>query len=201
MAVFVVVIGWLTIALALTLAMARRGHDVFMWAILSTVLGPLALPLAVRATSRGAGRTTTPRRPGAVLVGVDRGADPVELAHCLAEVPSLDRATGITLAAVLDLETPDTAAGRADIRATEEHLLDVAAALAADGRVSPPFERVVTFGEPAEELARLANDGGFAMVVLGGPASSAEHLLRGSVRARLAERTRVPLVLTGVPAR
>ncbi len=48
---FFVVIGvaWLAIGLVLSIVMGRRGHDTFSWLLLGTVLGPLAVVLAVEA--------------------------------------------------------------------------------------------------------------------------------------------------------
>jgi hypothetical protein len=73
---------WVGVALLLALVMGRHGHDPFAWWLLGTLLGPLALPLAVSAQRRRGGRVWLVRagRPGRgpvdVLVGLDAPARP-----------------------------------------------------------------------------------------------------------------------------
>ena len=43
---------WIGIGVLLALLMGRHGHDPFAWWLLGTLLGPLALPLAVAAERR-----------------------------------------------------------------------------------------------------------------------------------------------------
>ena len=53
--VLIIVIGavWLTIGLVLSLVLGRRGHDGFTWLVIGTLLGPLALLLALDAVQNG----------------------------------------------------------------------------------------------------------------------------------------------------
>jgi hypothetical protein len=57
---------WVGVGLLLALVMGRRGHDPFAWWLLGTLLGPLALPLAISAERRRGERTRLVRsgRPG-----------------------------------------------------------------------------------------------------------------------------------------
>ena len=75
---FFVVIGaaWLAIGLVLSIVMGRRGHDSFSWLLLGTVLGPLAVVLAVEA-----GRHDERLRPAPVGAGtpVAAGNGPVDV--------------------------------------------------------------------------------------------------------------------------
>ena len=68
---------WIGIGLLLALVMGRHGHDPFAWWLLGTLLGPLALPLALSAEWCQAERAqqlrigVPGRGPVDVLVGLD----------------------------------------------------------------------------------------------------------------------------------
>jgi nucleotide-binding universal stress UspA family protein len=72
---------WAGVGLLLALVMGRNGHDPFAWWLLGTLLGPLALPLAISAQRRRRDRAWLVRsgRPGRgpvdVLVGLDGSAE------------------------------------------------------------------------------------------------------------------------------
>ena len=97
------------IGLLLALVMGRHGHDPFAWWLLGTLLGPLALPLALSAERRQAERAqqlhigVPGRGPVDVLVGLDglsqAGAALLTVLDLLG--PQLGR---LTLATVVDLD-------------------------------------------------------------------------------------------------
>jgi nucleotide-binding universal stress UspA family protein len=192
MLAFIVV--WLAIVVGTTFVMARLGHSWFTWAVLSMALGPLSWPLAIGAER--AQRQLTPSvspHPGDALVGVAPWArSPDAIRDCL--VAAADRAHGATLVCVVDAEDATTPAGEAAWREAELDLLRCAEALEASGVVRGHVDCHLAFGRAADELARLAESGGYGVIVLGSCGSRAHHVLHGHVASQIRRRTSIPVV-------
>ena len=110
--------------------------------------------------------------------------------------PRVGRAT---IATVLETEAAATASGQAVIRVTEDELQRLADELVSSGLVQGPVTCRVLFGRPADELARLAQLGGYRAIVVGPSGSWMHHLLQGHTRSRLERRTSVPVILAVPP--
>ena len=100
---------WIGFGLLLALVMGRHGHDPFAWWLLGTLLGPLAVPLAVSSEGRQAERPerlrveVPGRGPVDVLVGLD--GSPEAAAALLTVLDLLGPQLGrLTLATVIDLD-------------------------------------------------------------------------------------------------
>jgi nucleotide-binding universal stress UspA family protein len=199
---------WAGIGLLLALVMGRHGHDPFPWWLLGTLLGPLALPLAIAAERRRGERAWLVRsgRPGRgpvdVLVGLDGSA---EAAAALAAVLELlgPRLGRLTLATVIDLDASvehDRAMARARAElerrgrlvqlrlSTGQHGPD-------DGRRVPAL--VLVTGHPAQVLPRLAAEGGYDLLVVGSRGAGPSKVLLGSTATSLAAHAKVPVLVAG----
>jgi nucleotide-binding universal stress UspA family protein len=199
---------WVGVGLLLALVMGCHGHDPFAWWLLGTLLGPLALPLAVSAEHRRekwawlvrAGRPG--RGPVDVLVGLDGSG---EAAAALATVLELlgPRLGRLILVTVLELDASvehDRAQARARAElerqgrlvqlrlSTGEHGPD-------DGRRVPAL--VLAAGHPAEALARLAAEGGYDLLVVGSRGAGPSKVLLGSTATALAAHAKVPVLIAG----
>jgi nucleotide-binding universal stress UspA family protein len=167
---------WVGVGVLLALIMGRHGHDPFAWWLLGILLGPLALPLAVSADRQG---------ERAWLVRAERpGRGPVDVLVGLDGSPEAAAA----LAAALDLLGPELERqGRlAQLRlSTGEHSLDDAWAPAL----------VLAAGRPADVLSRLAAEGGYDLLVVGGRGTGLSKVLLGSTATTLAAKAKVPVLV------
>lgn len=190
--VVVVVAVWLAVGAGAALLMHRKGHDMFSWSVLFTVLGPLAVPLAVSSHRHPQRETPGRAHQGAldVLVGHDGspGAD-----RALSSAVDLFGAqmTSLTLAAVVDLEASTTVQGHETEREETLRLQQIAGGL----RVPcGPVETVVLHGCPATALSQYAVNHGYELVVVGSDGRPPwRRVLAGSVARRLSAVTPVPV--------
>ena len=169
---FIAIAAWLAIGAAAVVAMHRRGHDTFSWAILFVFLGPLALPLAVSSERHPPSPPPWPDHDGAfdVLVAHDGSAATGNALDATLELLG-ERVTSITLAAVVDTEAASTVRGAGTCHDADERL--GAAAEALRSRTAAPVETVVLFGEPCHALSDFAAAHGYELIV--GPARVAKH--------------------------
>jgi hypothetical protein len=138
-----------------------------------------------------------PTAHGDVLVAVAPWVR--ETRPILDAVRALDpRPRSVTLATVLDAEDARTQAGSETAREGEAFLRRCCSELEASGLVGGPVECTVRYGFAADELAKLANSGGYERIVLGPSASATHHLVHGRTRARLERQTSSPILRPGV---
>jgi nucleotide-binding universal stress UspA family protein len=192
-----VAVAWCAIGTVISIWMRRRGHELFMWAYLGVVLGPLVLPLAVQAIARERHVAATPvRRAPAndgrlgVIVGIDGSPESLAAAQSAAALLG-DRIGRLTLAAVVDYDRADARSpeGR---READAHLAEAAHAIAF--AFGTP-ERVTLVGLPAAALERAAVESGADLLVVGHRGRGASRALLGSVATRLASGTGVPVLI------
>lgn len=196
--------GWLAIGLALAVGMSRRGHDPFVWWLLGTALGPLALVLAVPAARRPRGRPLSSHRaatPGSVdvLVGIDGSAHAAAALQAALDLLG-GRVGRIALATVLRLD--DSPERRLEESAARQRLERVAATVVRTGpsnRLLTVPELVLLSGRPADELERFAIEEGYGLLVVGIRGAGLSTVLLGSAATALAGRGGVPVLVAGDP--
>ena len=185
---------WLAIGLTASIVMGRRGHDAFGWLVIGTVLGPLAIPIAVRTIREERpihGREIQAGSPGAgsvdVLVGLDGSAASERALRRSLELLG-DRVGRLTLATVLGHEGPATGSfDEGDAVAAIERIAE-----ALPGR-DPGV--VVLRGRPADALVRHADEHGAELLVVGRRGHGATKAVLGSTAHRLAQREGVPVLI------
>jgi nucleotide-binding universal stress UspA family protein len=185
---------WLAIGLTASVMMGRRGHDAFGWLVIGTVLGPLAIPIAVRTIREehpARGREIRAGSPGTgsvdLLVGLD-GSEASERALRRSLELLGDRVGRLTLATVLGHEGPATGwSDEADAVSALERI--TASLLGHEPGV------VVLRGRPADALVRHADEHGAELLVVGRRGHGATKALLGSTAHRLAQREGVPVLI------
>ena len=196
--VLAIALGWVAIGLTLSILMGRRGHDSFSWLILGTMLGPLAVVLAVHSWRHG----ETPRSeivaeptaltgPVDVLVGFDGSQ---ESRWALSRVIGLlgPRLGRVTLATVIPFDCGWD--GEQQAVAALEH---EAAAMDNDGA---GMGLEVVRGHPSHALTQLAVEGGYHLLAIGARGAGASKALMGSAASELARGSVVPVLLVGASA-
>lgn len=188
----VVAASWLSIGLALSLVMGRRGHDAFSWLLLGTLFGPLGAIFAVEA--RGEERTrpqllarqkSSSDGPVDVLVGVDDS--PESRAALLAATELLGRRLGrLTLATVIPYDCGF------DRERTARAVLERQAEAVGGG---PRLE--LLHGRPAPVLLQRVIDDGYDLLVVGTRGAGLSKAFLGSTAVEVAEWAAVPVLMTG----
>lgn len=185
---------WLAIGVTASILMGRRGHDAFGWLLIGSILGPLAIPLAIRTIREE--RTAAPRQirmggPGIGTVDVLAGLDGSDAARgALERAVQLfgDRIGRITLAAVIGHEGPGSGwSTEADATST---LRDEA-----EGFKEHDAGMIVLHGRPADALARYAAEQGFELVVVGRRGRGASKAILGSTSRRLSESPEIAVLI------
>ena len=185
---------WLAIGLTASVVMGRRGHGAFGWLLIGSVLGPLAIPIAVRTIreerpARGREIRAGSSGGGSVdlLVGLD-GSEVSERALRRSLELFGDRVGRLTLATVLGHEGPAT---------SWSDEADAVSAIEAIAATLPGHEPgiVVLRGRAADALAGYADERGIELVVVGRRGHGATKSLLGSTAHRLAHREGAPVLI------
>jgi nucleotide-binding universal stress UspA family protein len=184
----------------------RWGRDPFSWVIVCAVLGPFGLvalaALRPGAVQRAEPIVTGPPQTGTgtkVLVPVDGSEHSLEAVRCV--VRDVGASARVTLLAVLPLERGELPADGESPRhqamenESQGHLAAAAAILRSAGIT---FQEETAFGEPAEEIIKTAQDGGFDLIVMGrrGRGGLAKALL-GSVSEKVVRDAGRPVTVAG----
>jgi nucleotide-binding universal stress UspA family protein len=191
--VIAIAAGWLAIGLLLSVVMGRRGHDSFGWLVTGTLLGPLAVVLAMDARRRAEmlQPATLRRRPAVpnsgpldVLVGFDGSP---ESHAALDTVPKLlgDRLGRLTVATVVPY---------GELR-EQERLATKALQGLAGRAVGVERNLELLHGQPASALIKFAADGGYELIAIGTRGAGITKAIMGSAATQLAEGSTVPVLL------
>jgi nucleotide-binding universal stress UspA family protein len=207
MVYLVVAVLWLAVGAAVGVIEARHGSWSRGW-VVSAVLGPLAVPLAMQRRRQAPPAPTvletgqTRRGTVDLLIGMD-GSAASRSAAMLAVRLFGPRVRRVAFATVLDV---DTAAPHADNvlhpqpwpeeQAARSELQSAVAELRDQLEVNPTA--VILAGDPAQALERYALDEGYEVIVVGCQGKGVSKLLLGSCAAKLSRKTRVPVFL--IPA-
>ena len=194
---FVVIAAvWLLTGFVLSIVMGRRGHDGYAWLLLGTVLGPLAIVLAV-----DAGRHDEKLEPTLLAGGMPAiaGSGPVDVLAgydgSLESVAAIDAAIGL-LGDRLGRLVVATVVPFGDVKEPERLAREGLRALA--GRTSgmvPQLE--ILHGHPSDALRQFASEGGFDMVAVGTRGRGLTRAVLGSAASELARDSKVPVLLVG----
>ena len=180
---------WLAIGFVLSLVLGRRGHDGFRWLVVGTLLGPLAILIAVDAVQNGERRessviSTGGSRSGTtdILVGVDGSAE--ARAAFDAAVAMFGESLGrVTLLRVVPFD------GGIDMDRTAAAETEREARRVPD--LQPRIE--VARGDPATVLREHAEAGGYDVLVIG-TKGAGRHLF-GSAARDLASASPIPILM------
>jgi nucleotide-binding universal stress UspA family protein len=192
--VIAIAVGWVVIGLVLSIVMGRRGHDSFGWLVTGTLLGPLAIVLAIDARRRTEAldpanlRRGPPAIPSSgpidVLVGFDGSP---ESRAAIDAVPTLlgDRLGRLTVATVVPY---------GEVR--EQERLATKALRSLEGEAFGfECDLELLHGQPAAALTEYATEGGYALIAVGTRGAGISKAILGSAAARLAENSKVPVLL------
>ena len=192
--VLVLIAGlWLAIGLVLSLVMARRGFDGFGWLVLGTLLGPLALILAVdanlhrdEAREAPASAVPQPHEGVDVLVGMDGSPEAVAALDTVRHLfgPRLGR---LTLATVIPFD------GGREV----ERLAVAALERRVSGSQEPAPALEVLHGRPSDANRRRAAEGGFDLIAVGASGSGLTKTLVGRTASELSRDSKVPVLVVG----
>lgn len=187
-----VIAVWLAIGAVAVVILRRKGHDAFSWMLLFTVLGPVAVPLAISVHRHPPGESGGHPHGGRFDVLVDHDGSPAA-DRALASALDLfgEQMTSLTLAAVVDLEAATTVRGHLTESEEQARLEGVASGLIV---ACGPVETVVLHGCPADALAHFAAEHGYELVVVGADERPAwRRVVAGSASHGLASATPVPI--------
>ena len=187
---------WFAVGVAVSVAMGRRGHNSFGWFVLGSVLGPLAVVLALDARRHGEDFEHGPvhvGEPGTagsgpvdVLVGYDASS---------ASVAALDAAVAL-LGDRIGRLTVATVVPYGGARDQETDATDRLRRLARRNPQRAP-ELKILHGHPSTALARCAVENGYQLVAVGRRGAGITKAILGSAASELARDSMVPVLLVG----
>jgi nucleotide-binding universal stress UspA family protein len=205
-AAIVLAVNLLCAVLAAFLA-SRSGRDAFSWVLVCGLLGPFGLialfgTLSARREHPGLTQPVSrqPRAGIVVLLPVDGSTHSLAAADkVVTDAPAISR---VTLLTVLPLERADGVSVEAGSPRRELLDREVEEAI---GEVRRRLEQAnvayvveTRFGEPSEEILRLAGEDGFGAIVMGRRGrGGVGKLLLGSVSDRVVKAAEVPVTLVG----
>lgn len=195
--VLVLAIGaaWVAIGLVLSVVMGRRGHDSFGWLVIGTMLGPLAVVLAVDARRHDEALAPARVQPGQagtdggfvdVLAGYDGSPESIAAIDAVVALfgDRLGRFTVATVVAYGEVQDSERAAKEALNALTERAW-----------RRAPELE--VLHGAPAAALSRFAVEDAYDVIAIGSRGTGVTKAVLGSAASDLARKTTVPVLVVG----
>jgi nucleotide-binding universal stress UspA family protein len=187
---------WFAVGVAVSVAMGRRGHNSFGWFVLGSVLGPLAVVLALDARRHGEDFEHGPLHVGEpgtagsgpvdVLVGYDASS---------ASVAALDAVVAL-LGERIGRLTVATVVPYGGARDQEREATDRLRRLARRNPQRAP-ELKILHGHPSTALARCAVENGYQLVAVGRRGAGITKAILGSAASELARDSMVPVLLVG----
>jgi nucleotide-binding universal stress UspA family protein len=188
----VLAVTWLAGGAAIAIAMRRSGHDFGLWLALGVLLGPFAALFAQERhrldRQRGFDRITELRTgPFDAVAGIDGSEESISAVQMALSLFG-DTLNSLTLVTALNYETRGSFTGIVPQSDAYSRLVDVASKLEFE-----PIEMMLLYGPPAETIARLAQEGGFELLILGARGHGMSEAFFGSVTAKLIGNTQVPV--------
>jgi nucleotide-binding universal stress UspA family protein len=192
----VLFMSFVTIGVAASIFMGRRGHNPFAWLLLGAMLGPLVIPVIAVAVNEERMRErrevvggTSAGGPIDVLVGIDGSPEAEAALHAASALigPLIGR---LTLATVEDF---DTAGSRTPLD-LERRAVETLERVASSVEARRPGAVVLT-GRPADALMRYAVDEGYEVIAIGRRGRGANKAVMGSTASRLTAGADVPVLV------
>ncbi len=176
----------------MAVVMRRSGHDFGLWLTFGMLLGPFTAFFAHERhrldMQEGVGRFRE-AHPGQfdALAGIDGSEESINAVQSALTLigETLDT---LTLVTALDYEASGSFTGIVSQSDAYSRLAGVASNLDFE-----PITKKVLYGSPAETIARFAEQGGYELIILGARGHGMSKALFGSVTAKLAGGTRVPV--------
>jgi nucleotide-binding universal stress UspA family protein len=183
---------WLAGGLAVAFIMRRSGHDLHMWLPLGVLLGPLAALFAQerhRLDTQHRPLSTGESRAGPfdALAGIDGSEESIAAVRTALRLFG-DSLSSLTLVTVLDYESSGSFTGIVPQSSASSRLADIASNLEFD-----PTEIVLLFGAPEKQIAALAAERGFELIIAGARGKGMSEALFGSVTEKLVGTAPVPV--------
>jgi nucleotide-binding universal stress UspA family protein len=191
----IVLVAWFAIGLVLSLVMGRRGHDSFRWLVLGTLLGPLAIALALDSWRHDESLHPNVIAAGGahqgvdVLVGYDGSRSARVALERISDLlgPRLGRLTLVTV--VPYGPTHDvTRLARSELERSREYVA---------APVAPTLE--IVEGHPPFALESLAERDHYDLIVIGTRGSGLTKRVLGSTATSLARVKGVPVLIVSDP--
>jgi nucleotide-binding universal stress UspA family protein len=188
--------AWVSIGLVLSIVMGRRGHNTAGWLVLGTLVGPLAVVLAID-SERNEARLEPAPLPGGPRAPA--GSGPVDLLVGFDGSPesaaALDAAMGL-LGPRIGRLTVATVVPFGGVREQERRAGEELRRLEA-GMPGRGVELEVLHGHPATALQDFAAAGGYELIVIGTRGTGITKAILGSAASELARGSDVPVLLVG----
>lgn len=194
--VAIVAASWAAIGLLLSIVMGRRGHNSFGWLVLGTLLGPLAVALAVdarrhderleRAPLGGGARAMSGTGPVDVLVGYDGSPQSVAAIGVAIELLG-DRLGRLTVASVVSY---------GGVREEERRAREALRRLTRHP-ARPEPELAILHGHPSTALRQCGIEGGYDLIAIGTRGAGLTKAILGSAATELARDSKIPVLLVG----
>lgn len=208
-AVFILVwAGFNLVWAALSALLASRwGRDPFSWLLLGSLLGPFAFLalIGLRQADKASNKPERPRTPqreagDRVLLAAD-GSPATDLAAAYIGEHLSPGAQKVDVVTVLPMEAMGDPAGEArDVRPHfgEEARTRVERVCNVLGEAGIECDRITLFGDPAEQILALAQNGSYGLIVMGrrGHGKVGKFLL-GSVSDRVVRSAPCPVTVVG----
>jgi nucleotide-binding universal stress UspA family protein len=200
-----IVVPWLIIVLLTMIVESylalRWGRDPFGWLLLSAALGPIAIVALIGTRSADVERqrpsvSGTPRVAGRtrIIVGSDGSAAGPRIARHIV-LREMSQHSEVALVCVLPLEAEPGASERAqrdrDARAAEM----TGATLQALSATGVPVRTVVVYGQPGEEIVRLADREQADLIIVGRRGAGLSRALLGSVSDYVVQHAQRPVLV------
>lgn len=183
---------WLAGGAAVAVVMRRSGHDFGLWLALGMLLGPSTAFFAQERhrldMRQGLGRIRESHTgPFDAVAGIDGSEESITAVQTALSLLG-ETLNSLTLVTTLDFEASGSFTGIVPQSHAYSRLADVASKLDFE-----PVEMTLLYGSPAETIARLAQEGGFELIILGARGHGMSKALFGSVTAKLIGSTPVPV--------
>lgn len=188
----IVAMIWLVIGLTMGLLMRRRGHDFWIWLVLGSILGPLAIPMAIERARLHPIEYREPSPKGGagrfdILAGIDGSPESVAAVKAALTLFA-NNCTSLTLAKVLDFDSGGLVTG-AESQVEARRQLQKAA----EDIGFRPVETRLLFGRADRALMEHADEAGIELVVVGARGHGMSESLFGSVTSRLVGGYHLPV--------
>ena len=200
--IFVAISIWLAIVLVSMLIIGyvatRWGHDPFGWLFLAAVMGPIAIVALIgtrqREQSLPKAVSETAAAPGVtrIVVGCDGSDAGRRISDYVVRTWSLSAEVVLVAVEAHEAEPRSPAEETAQRRRIDAYTAPAREALVIAG-IQP--RTVVAYGNPGEQIVRVANDEGAAAIVVGRRGAGLTRALLGSVSDHVVRNASQPVVI------